>query len=183
MLLRKTKKGVGLVRLHALTDDQLEEWRLARMESGREKYHHIDHKRNLMVDIVEEAMDVLNILRRFAEHAGIHNKDTPGLDDIYIDIEFAARWIIKSARSMSNHMDDIDDSEGGYRVWWSEQTKEETSERADICKTCKDNDVCDLMRALDEDKKCLRLKKKTLLKEGLDSLKKYFDMERMKIGG
>ncbi len=165
------------MRLHALTSEQLNEWREARMESGREKYHHIDHKRNLMVDIVEEAMDVMNILRRFAEHTGVHNKDTPRLDDIYFDMEFAARSIIESAMNMSNHLDDMDDSCGGHRVWWSEQEKND--QPSDICKTCYDSDICDLIRTLDRDKKCLQLKKKTLLKDALANLKEYFRLEEM----
>ena len=168
------------MRLHELTDAQLAKWRKARMESGREKYHHIDHKRGLMVDIVEEDMDIINILERYVNHNGL---EKGSIKERHHLITVAAWTIIKDAQKIDSVEEDVDDSEGGHRIWWSEQAKEEAAERADICKTCKDNDVCDLMRALDKDKKCLHLKKRSLLKEGLESLRKYFKMEEMKIGG
>ncbi len=106
------------MRLHELTSNQLNEWRAARMESGREKYHHIDHKRNLMVDVVEEAMDIQNIMKRFDKHQNINPNNNPELIEPYWEIKDLTNRVIEIAMDISNHLDDMDDSCGGYRIWW-----------------------------------------------------------------
>ncbi len=163
------------MRLHALTSEQLEEWKRTRMESGRGKYHHLDHKRNLMVDVVEEAIDIQNIMERFAKHQSVNNGESPELEESCWDMILASNDIIEAAMYISNHLDDMDDSCGGHRVWWSEESKVEHP--AEICMTCNSYDICNLMRATSNDKKCLRLKKRILLKKAFDALKKYFELE------
>ncbi len=165
------------MRLHELSEDQLKEWTEARMESGRKKYHHIDHKRNSMVDIVEEAMDILNIMSRFSMHQRINPATKAELLDPCWELIDASKRIIEIAMHINHHLGDIDDSCGGHRVWWSEQEEEE--KRPDICEACKNTDICDLLRSFDGDETCLRLKKETLLKSALSSLKKYFELEEM----
>ncbi len=118
------------MRLQDVLEEQYREWRKARMEGGKEKYHHLDHKRDLMVDIVEEAIDIQNIAGRFLQHHSrknvtdeARNMDTEDTDieGLIQSIGWLAWDIIVLAGRIDKCLVNVDDSCGGQRVWWSDQ--------------------------------------------------------------
>jgi len=58
------------MRLHQLTDKQIHEWRMARLEYGRQKYGDRHLQRYNLVDLMEELLDALNIVEFVNERAG-----------------------------------------------------------------------------------------------------------------
>ncbi len=55
-------------RIHQLSLREIKDWQEARMQSGAEKYHSLDHTRDQCIDIMEELLDSFNILQRYIHH-------------------------------------------------------------------------------------------------------------------
>jgi len=111
-------------RFHQLSGREVEEWRKARMEAGREKYHNIDHKRYGIVDIAEEALDSLNIIERmiirwskdqFPISHRLHSK--------LIILWFLLEQVLEILDEIDRYLPDkvCTDEEGGERIWWSDE--------------------------------------------------------------
>lgn len=103
------------MRLHQLTDKQIHEWRMARLEYGRQKYGDRHLKRYNLVDLVEELLDALNILE-FAEERTGKKGASFGLVKNYV------KKCIYVCRSIDRFIkeENCTDEEGGERIWWNE---------------------------------------------------------------
>jgi len=104
-----------LKRLHELTDEQVHEWRMARLEYGRQKYGDRHLKRYNLVDLMEELLDALNIVEFVNERAGHVPKMAL--------IEKTIKDLILALPIVDKHIKDehCTDEEGGERIWWSKQ--------------------------------------------------------------
>ena len=100
------------MRLHQLTDEQIHEWRMARLEHGRKKYGDRHLKRYNLVDLVEELLDALNIVEFYEERV----KGTMPVDELKQMINYC----IKSAKTLDQFTsrENCTDEEGGERIWW-----------------------------------------------------------------
>jgi hypothetical protein len=111
------------MRLHKLTQEQIEAWRKRRAEVGREKYGDAHLQRYGMVDIMEELLDAKNILVLIDDRmarTGTWGSDISGrLFEVQVAIDLA---IIKAMQADKTMRDDqCTDEQGGERVWLSDQ--------------------------------------------------------------
>lgn len=115
-----------VMRLHELTEGQLTEWRVARMDAGRSKYGNAHMHRYGCVDIAEELQDARNIA--MLTGARVYRQlDDPGvkLQAIRLLRIFADR--MDEAMALLQEIDVLlpdevcSDEQGGERIWISEQ--------------------------------------------------------------
>ena len=119
------------MRLSEITRSQLDHWRKARLDAGREKYGDAHLERYGLVDIAEELLDAQNIVeliqdRLLSEEGWLWGESWAGdactlLAQAFGGIELVLRYL--------QGIDDFlpasyrNDSKGGERVWWSEQVR------------------------------------------------------------
>jgi len=105
------------MRLHQLTDKQIHEWRMARLEYGRQKYGDRHLKRYNLVDLVEELLDGRNIVEFAEERVGEKKGFIAHVEHLKELIEEC----IAEAQMADSYLKDehCTDEEGGERIWWS----------------------------------------------------------------
>lgn len=112
------------MRLHELTPEQLHEWRRERRDAGREKYGDSHLERYNLVDVMEELLDAVNIVKLLQ-----HRLDCAGFeltpeyhaatDDVAHGIAYAVQAVVNLDRLLPDEL--CTDERGGDRIWWSEQ--------------------------------------------------------------
>lgn len=116
------------MRLHEVTQDQIDEWAARRAEVGRNKYGDAHLKRYNLVDVMEELLDATNILGLWAERMkaeGVANNpgmlgDPEGvlrcMEGVVAGLDRAISGLIALDKHFPDHL--CTDEEGGQRVWW-----------------------------------------------------------------
>lgn len=151
------------MRLHEMSEREMVQWQEARMKAGQEKYHGIDHRRDLLIDVVEEALDIKNILQRFYDH---HRPIiTKEMWDYMNKIMDAATEVIDCSVDLDKLVPRVDDTYGGERVWITEQAK------TDVPDSCLS---CDALKSCEEE--CLLEKREEMIKECGEMIDKCEEM-------
>ncbi len=117
------------MRLHELTNEQIEEWRQARMKIGEKRYEDTHLGRYNLVDVMEEILDALNILVRLSNRCFKQNRFLPqkAVSELY-SLTNMLDFTIQNVQMADKEIPDelCTDEEGGERVWWNEYDSTET---------------------------------------------------------
>ena len=108
-------------RLHELSPEEIEEWREARAEAGREKYG-VDHlNRYNLVDVMEELLDALNILSLLEEQLIGENTHYIVLTQM-MEFRQIIYENIDKLQEMDKHLQEkfCEDRKADERVWWDD---------------------------------------------------------------
>lgn len=116
------------MRMHEVTADQMIEWLAARYEAGREKYGDAHLHRYGLVDVIEEVLDAINILKLWAERMEAENirpslEDPEAYERLVDQVLDGFADVLFLIRDLDAHIPGraCSDEQGGHRVWWSEE--------------------------------------------------------------
>ena len=110
-------------RLHELSDEELQEWAEEKAKVGREKYGDTHLQRYNLVDVMEELIDAINILKLLEDrvekqlNANIDISEFMNFIRAKNYIDSAAKYVIDLDRQLGDEL--CTDEKGGERVWWA----------------------------------------------------------------
>lgn len=106
-----------MLRLHDLTEEQMEQWRYCRMQAGQAKYQDAHMHRYNAVDIAEELLDAINI------HALMWERTQGQLGErgleLYGQLQGQMYQALDTLRRLDKRLPDEHCTDDTERIYWT----------------------------------------------------------------